>query len=179
MLHRLIELTEQEIDSHLLHDEGEEIVDLVRKHWIVYTWPLVLLVFAAALCVVAVAVVPIGAGWFFLLLAAAAAGWALYVAAREHRDVFVVTSMRVFRASGVFTVKIATMPITRILDITVEKPVLGRIIGYGHFIFESAAQSQGLRRIAFIADPDARDLTIQRVVQRSGLRGPRNPTLYH
>ena len=65
---------------------------------------------------------------------------------------------------------VATMPITRILDITVEKPLLGRILGYGHFVFESAAQAQGLRDIRFIGDPDERDLTIQRVVQRSGLR---------
>ena len=93
---------------------------------------------------------------------------------RERRDVFVVTNMRVFRASGVFSVRIATMPITRILDITVEKPLIGRLMGYGHFMFESAAQAQGLRRIRFIPDPDARDLTIQRVVQRSGLRGPRS-----
>jgi hypothetical protein len=71
----------------------------------------------------------------------------------------------------VFTVRIATMPITRILDITVEKPLLGRMLGYGHFIFESAAQAQGLRHIRFIGDPDGRDLTIQRVIQRSGLRG--------
>ncbi len=90
---------------------------------------------------------------------------------RERRDVFVVTNMRVFRATGVFSVRIATMPITRILDITVEKPLLGRMLGYGHFIFESAAQAQGLRHIRYIGDPDARDLTIQRVVQRSGLRG--------
>ena len=92
---------------------------------------------------------------------------------RERRDVFVITNMRVFRASGVFSVRIATMPITRILDITVEKPLVGRLLGYGHFIFESAAQAQGLRKLRFIPDPDQRDLTIQRVVQRSGLRGPR------
>jgi hypothetical protein len=71
----------------------------------------------------------------------------------------------------VFSVRIATMPITRILDITVEKPFIGRILGYGHFIFESAAQAQGLRKIRFIPNPDERDLTIQGVVQRSGLRG--------
>jgi hypothetical protein len=65
------------------------------------------------------------------------------------------------------------MPITRILDITVEKPFVGRLLGYGHFVFESAAQAQGLRDIRYIGDPDERDLTIQRVVQRAGLRGPR------
>ena len=69
--------------------------------------------------------------------------------------------------------RLATMPLSRILDITVDKPFTGRIFGYGHVIFESAAQEQGLREIRFVGRPDDRDLTIQRVVQRSGLRGPR------
>ena len=62
---------------------------------------------------------------------------------------------------------------TRILDVTVTKPLIGRLLGYGHFVFESAAQEQGLRDIRFVGHPDQRDLSIQRVVQRSGLRGPR------
>ncbi|MEZ5161644.1 MAG: hypothetical protein R2709_13440 [Marmoricola sp.] len=63
------------------------------------------------------------------------------------------------------------MPLSRILDITVVKPFSGRIMGYGHFTFESAAQAQGLREIKYVGDPDRRDLAIQRVVQRAGLRG--------
>jgi Bacterial PH domain len=82
--------------------------------------------------------------------------------------------MRVFRMTGILSTRIATMPNMRILDMTVAKPLLGRILGYGHFTFESAAQAQGLRVIRFIPDPDDLDLTIQRVVQSSGLRGPRS-----
>ena len=99
--------------------------------------------------------------------------WASYLALKVHMDRFVVTNMRVFRVHGVFSQSLATMPLSRILDITVNKPLLGRIFGYGHFIFESAAQAQGLRDITTVARPDERDLTIQRVVQRAGLRGPR------
>ena len=46
------------------------------------------------------------------------------------------------------------------------------MFGYGHFVFESAAQEQGLRDIRFVGYPDKRDLTIQRVVQRSGTCAP-------
>ena len=91
----------------------------------------------------------------------------------EHMDRFVITNMRVFRVRGVLAQKLATMPLGRILDITVEKPVAGRLLDYGHFVFESAAQEQGLREIRFVGRPYQRDLTIQRVVQRAGLRGPR------
>ncbi len=163
---------EQQVDRHLLADEGEHVVDLVRHHGIVYALPSVELVGVAALWLLAL-FGPISWGWVFLIASFVLLGHAVFVTARERRDVFVITNMRVFRASGVFNVKIATMPITRILDITVDKPLLGRLLGYGHFVFESAAQAQGLRDIRFIGDPDGRDLTIQRVVQRAGLRGPR------
>jgi uncharacterized membrane protein YdbT with pleckstrin-like domain len=91
-------------------------------------------------------------------------------------DRFVITNMRVFRVSGVLTKKVATTPIMRILDITVDKPFIGRILGFGHFIFESAAQEQGLRDIKFVGRPDQRDLTIQRLLQRSGLRATAQET---
>jgi hypothetical protein len=163
-------LPEQQVEHHLLVDEGEYIIDLVRHHRIVYWQPDVEFIGVVLLWVLAV-FGPISLGWVFIVAAFVLAGHALYLTLREHRDVFVVTNMRVFRASGVFSVRIATMPLRRILDITVEKPVLGRLLGYGHFVFESAAQAQGLRLIRFIGDPDGRDRTIQRVVQNSGLRG--------
>ncbi len=163
-------LPEQQVDRHLLSEEGEYVVDLVRHHPIVY-WQSSTELLVVVLLWVAAVLGPISLGWFFIIAAVGLGVHALYLMAREHRDVFVITNMRVFRASGVFSVRIATMPLRRILDITVEKPFLGRILGYGHFVFESAAQSQGLRDIRFIGDPDGRDLTIQRVVQGSGLRG--------
>jgi uncharacterized membrane protein YdbT with pleckstrin-like domain len=73
----------------------------------------------------------------------------------------------------VLSSKHATTPLSRILDITVDQPFLGLLLGYGHFTFESAAQEQGLRLITFVPKPLDRDLVIQRHVQMSGLRGPR------
>lgn len=163
-------LPDHDVDRHLLAAEGEVVVDLVRHHPIVF-WRAVAEVVGGLLALVLAVIGPISLGWFFIVLFLGLVVHAVYLTAREHRDIFVITNMRVFRMTGVFSVRIATMPITRILDITVEKPLLGRLVGYGHFIFESAAQAQGLRHIRFIGDPDTRDLTIQRVIQRSGLRG--------
>lgn len=175
MLQRLLDrMPDQKIEGHLLVDEGEQVIDLVRHHPIVYWRPIAEAVGTLALWLLAV-FGPIDLGWLFILLGVALAVHALFLTLREHRDVFVVTNMRVFRASGVFNVRVATMPIARILDITVQKPLLGRFLNYGHFTFESAAQAQGLRDIRYIGDPDARDLTIQRVVQHSGLRGRQLP----
>jgi hypothetical protein len=161
-----------EIRKHLLREEGEVIVDVVPHHWVVYVVPALEGLGALAFLVIFL-MSPVDIAWLPLMLAGVLVAHAGYKALVEHRDRFVVTNMRVFRVSGVFSQKLATMPLVRILDISVVKPFSGRILGYGHFTFENAAQEQGLRVIRFVARADERDLTIQRVVQRAGLRGPR------
>lgn len=161
-----------DIRRHLLREEGEVIVDEVRHHWIVYVVPALEAALGLAL-LVAVPFVDVDLAWFPFAVAAGLwlhAGWK---ALGEHMDRFVITNMRVFRVHGVLSQQLATMPLSRILDITVKKPLHGRLLGFGHFVFESAAQEQGLRDIRYVGRPDDRDLSIQRVVQRSGLRGPR------
>jgi hypothetical protein len=158
------------IGRHLLRDEGEVIVDEVHKHWVVYVRPSVEGLLAGGL-VVAGLFLRVDIAWLPWTLAIALglhAGWKGLTA---HMDRFVITNMRVFRVRGVLAQRMATMPLGRILDITVDKPVLGRVLNYGHFVFESAAQEQGLRDVRYVGRPDQRDLAIQRVVARAGLRG--------
>jgi hypothetical protein len=165
-------LTDPQIGKHLLRDEGEVIVDEVRKHPIVFVKP-VLIGFVGLAAVVSVPFIRADLGWLPFSVGVALLLYAGWKALAEHMDRFVVTNMRVFRVKGVLSQNLATMPLTRILDITVVKPLHGRILGFGHFVFESAAQEQGLKDIRYVGHPDQRDLAIQRVVQRSGLRGPR------
>lgn len=165
-------LSDPQIGRHLLREEGEVIVDEVGKHRVVYVVP-GLIAFLGLLLIAVFPFTDIDLALVPLVLGLALWAYAGWKALDAHLDRFVVTNMRVFRVSGVLTRSLATMPLGRILDITVTKPILGRILGYGHFVFESAAQEQGLRDIRFVGRPDERDLTIQRVVQRSGLRGPR------
>jgi hypothetical protein len=165
-------LSNPNISRHLLRDEGEVIVDEVRHHWFAYLRP----GFEGLLAAVLLGGAPfvnVNIAWLMLVVAFALTMHATWGALREHRDRFVITNMRVFRLHGVLTSNLATMPLHRILDITVKKPLVGRFFGYGHFVFESAAQEQGLRDIRYVGRPEDRDKAIQRVVQRSGLRGPR------
>jgi uncharacterized membrane protein YdbT with pleckstrin-like domain len=157
------------IRKHLLRDEGEVIVDEVLHHWVVYVVP-VLEAVAGLFVFYLFLIAPVDLAWFPFVASFVIWLHASYKALDEYMDRFVITNMRVFRVSGVLTKKIATTPIMRILDITVDKPFIGRILGYGHFIFESAAQEQGLRDIKYVGKPDQRDLTIQRLLQRAGLR---------
>jgi hypothetical protein len=161
-----------QIRRHLLREEGEVIVDEVEHHWVCYLKPLLFTCLAVTLGILST-VVYVGIGWVFLLAGFAVLLYAGFRALSVHMDRFVVTNMRVFRVKGVFSQSLATMPLSRILDITVTKPFIGRLLDYGDFTFESAAQAQGLRDIHKVPRPDERDLTIQRVVQRAGLRGPR------
>jgi hypothetical protein len=165
-------LTDPDIGRHLLRDEGEVIVEIVRKHWVVYVLPAII----GYLGLVSLGVFvfsDLDLAWFPLLLGVALLLWAGWKALAANLDCFVITNMRVFRVKGVLARSLATMPLGRILDITVVKPLIGRVLGFGHFTFESAAQAQGLREIRYVGSPDKRDLEIQRVVQRSGLRGPK------
>ncbi len=160
------------IGKHLLRDEGEVIVDEVLHHYVVYVVPALEALVGVGFLYLFV-ITSVQAAWLPLLIAAGFFAHAAWRSLDHFMDRFVITNMRVFRVRGVLAQKLATMPLGRILDISVEKPLLGRVLDYGHFVFESAAQEQGLREIRFVARPYQRDLTIQRVVQRAGLRGPR------
>lgn len=163
-------LFDPRIDKHLIADQGERVVDEVRKHWAAIAWA-ILELFGGYIVVMIAFIVPPQAWWV-----PAAIGVLIMIHASvrilgQRVDRFVITNMRVFRVHGILAQNIATMPLARILDISVHKTIVGRMLGYGHFVFESAAQEQGLREIRFVGRPDERGLTIQRVIAQAGLRG--------
>lgn len=157
------------VDQYLLTDQGEYVVREVHKHWAASVFAWARLVVAVPVVVSAFAYV--GAGrWILLVLGLALGGQALFRLVDEHRDRFVITNMRVFRVHGTFNTQRASVPLGRILDITVKKPLIGRLLNYGHFVFESAAQVQGISEIRYVADIDGRDVLLQDTMQRAGLR---------
>lgn len=162
-------LLDPHVEQYLLVDDDEYIVDEVTKHWMAIFWPCVRLLLAAILLLSATyAGAPFG--WVLGLAGVGLGVQAVWKICDEQMDRFVVTNMRAFRVHGLFSRHRATTPMTRILDITVNQSLTGRIFNYGHFIFESAAQDQGLREIDYVGRPDERDRTIQTVIQRAGLR---------
>jgi len=157
-----------DVARYLLTDEGEFIVDEVVKHPVCMVGPSLLTLAGVAVMLVSA----LFARWWppILVLGFAACCVGLWKFHTISMDRFVITNMRVYRVNGVVTRHVATMPLTRILDISVYQSFLGMMLNYGHFIFESAADDQGLRRITYVANPKERDLTIQRVIQRAGIR---------
>jgi uncharacterized membrane protein YdbT with pleckstrin-like domain len=165
----LIDWLEPDIERHLLRGLGEYVVYEVHKAWPATFWAWVRLCIALALIPFAWVNDPT-VFWLIILVAAVIGGQALWRILYEYRDRFVVTNQRVFRVHGIFSVQRASVPLSRILDITVKKPWIGRILNYGHFVFESAAQVQGLSLIRYVANIDKRDHELQQTMQRAGLR---------
>ena len=166
-------LTDPEISSRLLRDgtpEDETLADVVRQHWVSYTKSVLVALLGIAVWF-AVPFTPVKAGWFPILLGLGLVLWAGFMALQRNIDRFVITSDRVFRVHGLLNRSEAEMPLGRILDTTVYKPLQGRLLNYGHFTFESAAQDQGLKTIRYVRNIDERRLTIQRVTRDAGLRG--------
>jgi uncharacterized membrane protein YdbT with pleckstrin-like domain len=66
----------------------------------------------------------------------------------------VVTDKRCMLTSGIFTTKVAMMPVTKITDLTYQRTVTGRMLGYGTLIVESAGQIQALNRLEYLPRPE-------------------------
>ena len=161
-------LFDPHVEQYLLDDEGEFVVDEINKHPICMVPSVAVTLAGVALMV---ASMWLTRWWPPLLVAGLAVGLVgLWQFHDLSMDRFVVTNMRVFRVHGVLNRHVATVPLTRILDISVYQPLMGMVLNYGHFTFESAAADQGLRRITYVGDSKRRDLTIQRVIQRAGIR---------
>jgi membrane protein YdbS with pleckstrin-like domain len=75
------------------------------------------------------------------------------VAARQ-ATYFTVTDNRMILVSGFMVRKVAMMPLTRVTDMSFRRSALGRLLGYGEFIIESAGQEQALRTINFLPYPE-------------------------
>ncbi|MGH2788154.1 MAG: PH domain-containing protein [Actinomycetota bacterium] len=84
--------------------------------------------------------------FFFLRL-----GWKLW---EWYEDRIYVTSHRVVEVSGVITRRVASIPLIKVTDMTYQRSLIGRMIGFGELILESAGQRQALERIDHIPSPD-------------------------
>jgi uncharacterized membrane protein YdbT with pleckstrin-like domain len=67
---------------------------------------------------------------------------------------FVITDKRVLLATGLLTKRVAIMPLSKVTDMTYERTLFGRILGYGVFVMESAGQDQALSRIDYLPKPN-------------------------
>lgn len=142
-------------DEYLLPSERRVI--RVRRHWTFVAWD----VFeAAALMAVAVMVsylLPIDSAiiqnvlWYAALIVVLRFA---YVVVDWWVERIVVTDKRFMLTTGVFTTRVAMMPLSKVTDLTYERSATGRMLGYGTLVVESAGQIQALNRIEFLPHPE-------------------------
>lgn len=137
----------------------ERLVIEVRRHPIVIAGPLALSIFAiAAASMVGLLITPAAGNDLIDTIVGAVAicfvfrfVWRMW---QWWLDRIVVTDKRFLEVSGIFTRKVATMPLSRVTDLTYRRTIAGRLFGYGDLIIESAGQDQGLARLERLPDPD-------------------------
>ena len=147
--------------------DSEDVVEngILYRHVMIYAGA-VLEALLGLLSLVLLVFSPADVGWFFLLLGIGLLLHAAYRALLSYLDIIVITNLRIFRQQGVGWTLYASMPLKRVVDITVDQSSWGQLFGYAHFTFESASGDRLLRDIKFIAHPWLRDQVIQRSLAR-------------
>ncbi len=85
-----------------------------------------------------------------LLLWWAAIFWLVWSILNWRREWFVATDKRFLLFYGFIRRKVAMMPLQKVTDMTFDQSLLGRMIGYGTFVMESAGQGQALSVVNFV-----------------------------
>lgn len=126
-----------------------------RRHWAVLLGPgsLTLAVVLVAFMLSPVGE-PTGASGLLWWLVVPFLGYFAFKVADWWVDIITVTDKRVFVVSGLIVRKVAMMPLARITDLTYDRSVLGRLLGYGELILESAGQDQALTNVNYLPNPD-------------------------
>ncbi|HET6394643.1 MAG TPA: PH domain-containing protein [Blastococcus sp.] len=144
----------KDVQKYLLPDE--KAVVATRRHWAVLIEPTVKFLPAF-----------VAGGWLLLLdpdnrvtssagllvLLASLVYYGLRVAEWWMRH-FIVSTRRVLLTSGIVARTVTLLPLRRITDLTWKETVLGQVLGYGTFRFESAGQQQALSEITFLPGAD-------------------------
>jgi len=64
-----------------------------------------------------------------------------------------LTNRRIIEATGFLGLRVASMPVTRVTDLVLDRTTLGEMFGYGNLRIESAGQDQSLANVEFLVYP--------------------------
>lgn len=145
---------DRDLDRSLV--PGERAIVAVRHHWLSLSREIGAAVAATVLAFVVDVKVPTSEGGpmllhnLSLLLWWGAMAWLAWTWLNWRREWFVATDKRFLLFYGFIRRKVAMMPLTKVTDMTFDQSLLGRIVGYGTFVMESAGQGQALSVVAYV-----------------------------
>lgn len=143
------------VNKYLLPHEHQVIT--VRKHPAILLRPISIILAGlviAALISTTVARNNAGVVGFVWIAWAVSLLWLVFKVWEWSVDYFIVTSRRMLLATGIVTRKVAMMPLVKVTDMSFQRSTMGRLLGYGEFILESAGQEQALRVVDFLPYPE-------------------------
>jgi len=136
---------------------GETVVAALRRHWLALIVPLSAAgggLFLAVLLDIALPRRAAGARDAVWLVWSAAVWYLGWEIVNWWSDRFVVTDKRLMLVHGLFRRDVDMMPLGKVTDMRYERTILGRLLGFGSFVMESAGQDQALSRVKFVTGPD-------------------------
>jgi uncharacterized membrane protein YdbT with pleckstrin-like domain len=150
------------VDKYLMSYEGKPVA--VRRHPAVLLRPVAEV--TAGLLVAGFVTATVGGGpggivWWLWAALLVRLAWKVFAWSLEF---FIVTEHRVMLITGVLNRKVAMMPLAKVTDIALERPFVGRLIGYGTFVLESAGQDQALREVEYMPYPEQLYLEVSSVI---------------
>ena len=147
------------VDKYLMSHEGRVIA--VRRHPAVLIPPVAIVVGGLVLCGAAGAVMGLVWLWWLWLLTI---GYLLWKVVAWSLEFFLVTEHRMMVVKGVLNRSVLMMPLTKVTDITLNRSVVGQLLGYGQFVTESAGQKQAISNINFMPYPEQLYLEVSSVI---------------
>ena len=138
---------------------GEEIKYEARKHWWVFVWPTVFLLFSVGLFSKGGLGYTIGGVVFIILALKSGFGNIIYYLTTE----FGVTNKRLLIKTGLVRRDSLELMLDKIEHLSVEQPLFGRVLGYGFLQVSGAGNDH---RYPFISHPFEFRKKIQEQIER-------------
>jgi uncharacterized membrane protein YdbT with pleckstrin-like domain len=147
-------LAPREIDEYLLPTERRII--RVRQHWASAWVDVTQTSLFVLLMVVAERYLPDGVlidnVTYYLALVAVVRFTVIVLLWWTER--IVVTDKRLMLSKGIITHNLGMMPLAKVTDLTFQRTLGGRMLGYGTIVVESAGQNQAFERIKYVPRPE-------------------------
>ena len=134
---------------------GERVVVSTRRHW----WRLAGPVALSAVLLVAMVAGVLSPAWgeaaqVLVWAWFASLGYLLWRWLEWRTEWFIATDRRLLKTYGLITRRVAMMPLAKVTDMSYDRSLLGRMLGYGEFVMESAGQDQALSKMDLMPDPE-------------------------
>ena len=111
---------------------GENVVIVIRSHWLLIVWPIILIVIGFVLGIL------IGGYGYIIPFVLICYLW--YKIIQRKNNLWAVTNLRIIDEFGVFTLNSKESPLDKINNVSYNQTLFGRLLGYGNVQIQTAAE---------------------------------------